>query len=72
MEFSLKGQAIEVHGAALRRRFAEAVAKTTTWNEPHFHLFAIDIDSAALIRYERGEQLVKMWPGGRERRRRYG
>lgn len=72
VEFSLKGQAIEVHGAELRRRFAEAVAETTTWNEPHFHLFAIDIDSAALIRYERGEQLVKMWPGGRERRRRYG
>lgn len=72
VEFSLKGQAIEVHDVELRRRFMEAVAETTTWKEPHFHLFAIDIDSAALIKYERGEQLVKVWPGGRERRQRYG
>ena len=72
VEFSLKGHAIEVHDVEVRRRFVEAVTETTTWNEPHFHLFAIDIDSAALIKYERGEQLVKVWPGGRERRQRYG
>jgi pyridoxamine 5'-phosphate oxidase-like protein len=72
VEFSLKGQAIEVHDVEVRRRFVEAVAEMTTWKEPHFHLFAIDIDSAALIKYERGEQLVKVWPGGRERRQRYG
>ena len=72
VEFNLKGKAIEVHDLDVRRRFAQAVAETTTWKEPHFHLFAIDIDSAALIKYERGEQLVKVWPGGRERRQRYG
>lgn len=72
VEFSLKGRAIEVHDAGLRRRFVKAVAATTTWKEPHFHLFAIDIHSAAVVKYERGEQLVKVWPGGPERRRRYG
>jgi len=72
VEFSLKGRAIEVHDAELRRRFVEAVAETTTWKEPHFHLFTIDIHSAAVVKYERGEQLVKVWPGGPERRRRYG
>ena len=72
VEFSLRGQAIEVHDAEVRRRFAEAVAEKTTWKEPHFHLFAIDIHNAALVRYEHGEQLVKVWPGGPERRQRYG
>ena len=54
LEFSLNGLAIEVHDAKLRRRFMAAVAETTTWKEPHFHLFAIDIKSAALVKYEQG------------------
>lgn len=71
VEFNLNGHAIEVHDAESRVRFIEAVAETTTWQEPNFHLFAIDIDRAAVVRYERGEQLVRVWPGGTEHRRRY-
>lgn len=72
VEFILRGRAIDIHDPELRRRYVEAVAERTSWKEPHFHLFSIDIDSAALIKHERGEQSVKVWPQGIQFRRPYG
>jgi hypothetical protein len=37
-----------------------------------FHLFRIDVESVALVRYSAGEQYVKVWPAGKEFRRPYG
>ncbi len=45
------------------------MAEETVWKEPRFHLFSVDIESAALIKYGGGEQLVKLWPQAIERRR---
>ena len=51
----------------------KAVAERVAWQEPGFHLFAVDVESAALIKYEGGEeQSVKVWPQGTEFRRPYG
>ena len=72
-EFSLRGRAIEVRDSELRRRYVEAVSERVAWQEPRFHLFTVDIESAALIKYEGGEeQSVKVWPQDIEFRRPYG
>jgi hypothetical protein len=72
-ELSLRGRAIEIRDPELRRRYVEAVSERVAWQEPRFHLFSVDIESAALIKYEGGEeQSVKVWPQGVEFRRPYG
>jgi hypothetical protein len=72
LEISLSGRAVEVRDAEVRRRFVEAVAERSAWKEPHFHLFSVELASAGLVRYEAGEQHVKVWPEGTEFTRRYG
>jgi hypothetical protein len=37
-----------------------------------FHLFRVDVESVAIVRYARGEQYVNVWPAGKEFRRPYG
>jgi hypothetical protein len=69
LEFSLHGRGEEVQDGDLRRRFVEASSRGV-WREP-FHLFRVEIDSAAIVRYEAGEQYVRVWPGDVERRRTY-
>jgi hypothetical protein len=70
VELSLRGRAVTVRDAETRRQYMAAVA--TPWQEPHFHLFAVDVESAALIRYEAGEQAVTLWPQGVAFKRPYG
>jgi hypothetical protein len=62
-ELSLRGRAAEVRDAEVRRRYLEAVAGKIAWQEP-FHLFSVDIESAALVTYGRGLQSVRLWPQG--------
>jgi predicted pyridoxine 5'-phosphate oxidase superfamily flavin-nucleotide-binding protein len=71
-ELSLRGRAVEIRDPDARKRYAEAVAERIAWTEPHFHLFAVDIEHAALVEYGRGEQSVKLWPQGTEFKRPYG
>jgi hypothetical protein len=71
-ELSLRGRATAVEDPERRRRYVEAVAARTSWREPHFHLFAVDVEAASLVEYGGGEQRVRVWPGGRETRRTYG
>lgn len=72
VEVNLAGTAVDVRDPDERRRFVVAVAATTSWQEPHFHLFKIEIASAGVVRYESGEQHVKVWPRGVELSRPYG
>ena len=69
-EVSLRGRATEIHDREVRRRFAEAVE--TTWHEPHFHLFVVAIESAAVVTYGAGQQSVRLWPQDVEFTRPYG
>jgi hypothetical protein len=62
VEISLRGRAVEIHDPDVRRRYVAAVAQRIAWQERHFHLFAVQIASAALIQYAGGEQTVKLWP----------
>jgi hypothetical protein len=68
LELTLRGTASQVEDEDLRRRYLEAVPE---WGDRQFHLFAVALESAAVIRYEAGMQYVKVWPGGTELRRPY-
>lgn len=63
VEISLRGHTIEIRDEEVRRRY---VASLPEWRGRDFHLFAVDIERVGLIRYERGEQHVKVWPRGAE------
>jgi hypothetical protein len=73
-ELTLRGRALTIQDPEVRRRFAAAVAERTVWKEPRFHLFSVDIETAALIRYQAAEgmQSVKLWPQGTEYTQPYG
>ena len=71
-EIILRGRAVAILDAEARRHYRDAVADRIAWTEPRFHLFAVDIESAALIRYGGGEQTVQLWPRAVEFRRPYG
>jgi hypothetical protein len=63
-EIKLRGRAISVGDAEQRRRYCDAVSELG-WRpeEPHFHLFRIDISDVTFIRYHpSGDQQVARWP----------
>jgi len=68
VELSLQGNAVEIRDEDVRRRYVQNLSE---WEGRDFHLFSIDIESVGLVRYEGGEQYVKVWPRGAEFTRRY-
>ena len=68
VEISLRGRAVEIDDEKTRRRYVESLSE---WEGRGFHLFSVDIESVGLIRYDRGEQHVKVWPRGAEFTRPY-
>jgi hypothetical protein len=70
VELILRGRAMDVDDAHIRSRFLE-VQERGHWESRQFHLFRIDIESAAVVRYGGGEQYVNVWPDGKEFRRPY-
>jgi len=68
-EFKVRGTARIEHDPTVQRRYAAAVAANLGWNPTpgRFHLFRIDIDSVAFVRYDpTGDQHVAVWPPGKE------
>ncbi len=56
-EFKLRGRAVEVEDAGLRKALADA-----TWHPPpESQAFAIDIESAAFLAWEKGELTMTRW-----------
>ncbi len=62
-EFKIYGRAVEVHDLDRRRSYCDALEKKIEWRpeEPEYHLFSIDIDSAALVAFENNERSQKIW-----------
>ncbi len=64
-EVKLYGRAEDVQSAETRRVYLEAVRREMGYDLPDgegFHLFAVDIESAAYVVIEDGEQKVRVWP----------
>jgi hypothetical protein len=69
-EVKLRGSARYEPEADVQSRYARAIAEALPWSPEvgHFHLFAVDIASVTVIRYDNatGDQHVATWPPGRE------
>jgi hypothetical protein len=61
-EFKLRGRVVDVPDPALRQAYGDATAAEIDWrpSEP-FHLFSLDIEEAAFVVYEEGEQRTTRW-----------
>ena len=62
-EFKLYGRAVEIGDLAERRRYSEALYAKIGFmpEEPEYHLFSIDIESAAFAVIEDGEWRREIW-----------
>src|SRR3954449_9831673 len=69
-ELKVRGRAVEVSDVALQGHYAAAVAEELGWRPEvgWFHLFEVDVEHVAYVRYvhETGDQFVTTWPPGRE------
>lgn len=65
-EFKLHGRAVEISDLAERQLYRQALYERIEWEpeEPHFHLFAIDIFSAASFLTEEETRLLTLWRAG--------
>ena len=75
-ELKLRGRAVDIQDPAAIERYCKALQEVINWRpEGQFHLFALEIESAAHVKYlENGDQQLIEWrPGSpaRERRRRW-
>ena len=62
-DFKLFGRAVEVNDLEVRSRYCDAVHEKIDWKpeEPEFHLFSIDVDSAALIEFKDEKMTHRFW-----------
>ena len=69
-ELKVRGSARDETDPQVQRRYAEAVTEALGWRPAvgRFHLFAVDIESVSLLRYDEptGDQYVATWPPARE------
>ena len=71
-ELKLRGRAVDVQDPAAIERYCQALHEAIDWRpEGSFHLFALEIESAAHIKYmENGDQVLREWRvGGRAQER---
>lgn len=67
-EFKLHGRAVEITAEEERAIYRQAIFKRIGWEpeEPNYHLFAFDIQSAGSFVYKEEARLVTVWRvGGR-------
>jgi hypothetical protein len=69
-EFKVRGVARTVEDAAVQRQFADEAEARLGWRPVpgRFHLFAVDLETITVIRYDTGsgDQYVASWPPARE------
>ena len=68
-DFKLYGRALDVQDADRRGRYRATIKARIDWepSEPHFHLFAIDVESAGFVIFGK-EGYGLAWDGGELRR----
>jgi hypothetical protein len=69
-ELKVRGRARDERDPQLQGRYAAAVGEVLGWQPEvgRFHLFAVDVESVGLLRYDEptGDQYVATWPPARE------
>jgi hypothetical protein len=69
VELIIRGHAVARDDATSREHYL--ASSDASWGKRQFHLFSVEIESAALIKYGGGKQRVKVWPRGTEFERKY-
>jgi hypothetical protein len=66
-DVKLRGRAVPVEDEHTMDAFAEQVRSRLGWlpAKGRFHLFRVEVDEVAVLRYEDGDQHVMQWPPGR-------
>lgn len=69
-ELKVRGRCQAEPGLDMQQRYAEAVSAALGWRPEvgRMHLFWVDIDTVAYLRYQdpTGDQFVVLWPQGKE------
>jgi hypothetical protein len=69
-ELKVRGRVRDERDPQVQGRYAVAVAERLGWRPEvgRFHLFAVDVESVSLLRYDEptGDQYVATWPPARE------
>ena len=65
-EFKAFGRAMDVQDPDMRRGYGDALYQKIGWmpEEPEYHLFSVDVESAAFIIIQNGEQEQRVWKAG--------
>ena len=65
-EFKAFGRANDVQDPDMRRSYCNALYKKIGWmpEEPEYHLFSVDVESAAFIIIQNSEQEQHVWKAG--------
>ena len=63
-DFKVYGRAVEINDPEIRRRYCDALYEKIEWKpeDEEYHLFAIDVESAALVTLQDGAHDFKVWP----------
>jgi hypothetical protein len=62
-DIKLSGRAREVTDPAERGAYRDAIRQRIDWapDEPEFHLFALDVERAAVLSFADGKQIITTW-----------
>ena len=62
-DFKVFGRAVEANDLEIRNRYCDALYEKIDWKpeEPEFHLFSIDVESAALVEFQDEKMTHRFW-----------
>jgi hypothetical protein len=70
-DFKLYGRAVSVEDPERRARYRATIKARIDWEpeEPNYHVFAVDVDSAGFVTFAEGNRYGLAWDPGRGLRR---
>jgi hypothetical protein len=70
-DFKLYGRAVSVENPERRARYRATIKARIDWEpeEPNYHVFAVDVDSAGFVTFAEGDRYGLAWDPGRGLRR---
>ncbi len=62
-DIKLYGRAVDVQDSSLRSAFRDAIRARINWapDEPTYHLFSVEVERAAYVAFQGGQQRLMAW-----------
>lgn len=63
-DIKLYGRGIDIQDPSLREAFRDAIKARIDWapDEPNYHLFSVDIESAGFVSFGGGQRIITWYP----------